>query len=54
MLAMRVRDSRGGADPQKGEHRQGAHKTCTVNLAVRYGGCEMTGPDPCVIVQCVI
>lgn len=44
MLAMRVRDSRGGADPQ-GEY-SGAYKPCTVNLGLRYGSCEMTGSGP--------
>lgn len=44
MLAMRVRDSRGGADPQ-GEYSE-AHKPCTVNLGLRYGSCEMTSPGP--------
>ena len=44
MLAMRVRDSRGGADPRGGY--SGAHKPCTVNLGLRYGSCENDRPGP--------
>lgn len=44
MLAMRVRDSRGGADPQGGVQRDTQSPHCKFR-AEEWGAGEMTGPD---------